>query len=308
MRKKKSKIELENIELKPQVIGYSFKKKNNLGRVIFIFICFILVVYYINDITIFINGLIGKQTSETIVENATGNKNKPNNQGESKEIVYNVFNNDLSLSESGLVINNFNYINNNLTFDANNNSSDVIDLTNRKYFMELYTEDKTLIQRMKIDFDSINANSKVSFSLDVSTPFYYLVLIEKSIDDYPVASYPEDENGIVTIVCTKNIDELIYKFKEDKLISVKHTVTDSNINDKDYSLKYLAYQNRASNYNALSGVDATFNGTLNGFSFIASLDLTEVDISKLNEKYYFDSSSTVRIVNFEIQTYGFTCK
>ena len=42
---KKEKVVLENIELKPQVIGKTYRKKSNLGRVIVIFIIFILVVY-----------------------------------------------------------------------------------------------------------------------------------------------------------------------------------------------------------------------------------------------------------------------
>ena len=44
-KKKKNIVVLEDTELKPQVIGYTYKKKSNLGRVIFIFIVFILAVY-----------------------------------------------------------------------------------------------------------------------------------------------------------------------------------------------------------------------------------------------------------------------
>ena len=36
-KKKNEHVILENIELKPQVIGYTYQKKSNIGRVIFIF-------------------------------------------------------------------------------------------------------------------------------------------------------------------------------------------------------------------------------------------------------------------------------
>ena len=57
-KKKNENVILENVELKPQVLGYTFQKKNNIGRVIFIFIAFILVVYYIDDISVFFNNLL----------------------------------------------------------------------------------------------------------------------------------------------------------------------------------------------------------------------------------------------------------
>ncbi len=307
MAKRKSKIELENIELKPQTIGYTYKKKSNLGRVIFIFFCFSIAIFYINDISVYINGLIGKKTSETISGNTVGNKEEPNNQDGSKKITYNVFSNNLVLSESGLVIDNFNYDNNTLTFDASNNSGNTIDLTNRKFYVEIYTESKMLIQRMKVDFDSINANSKVSFSFNVNDAFYYIVLIEKTIDDYPLPAYKENEAGFVVINCTKNIENLTYTFDGDKLATVKHTISDSNVSDSNYSIRYLASQNKASSYNTLTGVSATFNGTLNGYSYVVTIDLTKADMTKLNEKYYFDNTATPRIVDFEIQTYGFVC-
>ena len=76
-KKNKERIILENVELKPQVIGYTYQKKSNIGRVIFIFIIFALAVFYINDISTFINDLLGKNTAPSIKENTESNK--PNN-------------------------------------------------------------------------------------------------------------------------------------------------------------------------------------------------------------------------------------
>ena len=147
MARKKQNVVLEDIELKPQVIGYTYKKKSNLGRVIFIFIVFILVVYYINDISVFINNLIGKGSAETI-ENLSGsndNKNDNNVDKEKNEIVYNIFDNNLSIVEGDMILNNFIYENNKLTFDITNTTKNKLQLSQKKYFIEKYTENKKLL-------------------------------------------------------------------------------------------------------------------------------------------------------------------
>ncbi len=306
MAKKKTKIELENIELKPQVIGYTYKKKSNLGRVTFIFICFVLVIYYINDISVYINNLLGKNTAETIQNNTTSNKDKEDVPGESKNIVYNVFSEDLAITENNLVLNNFKLADKVLSFDANNNTNTMIDLTNKKYFLEIYTQGKTLLKRMKIDFNNINANSKISLMFDVDSEFYYIAIVEKTIDDYPQPSFTQT-NGIINFTCKKGNEEINYNFQDNKLTAIKHTIVDNNINDSDYSSRYLSYQNKVREYNNLNGVNAAFDGTVNGFKVTISIALSSLE-EKLSEKYYFQSETTPRIVNFEMETYGFKCQ
>ncbi len=310
--KKVSNVVLENVELKPQVIGHIYQKKSNLGRVIFIFVCFILVVYYINDISVFINNLLGRNTAITIGGNSSGN-NKPNNvpnggnNSSTKEIIYYEFNNNLTISESSLVLNNFKLNNNKLTFDANNNTNALVNLTNKKYFLELYTQNKTLLERIKVDFNSIEAGSKVSFNLDVKESFYYITIVEKSVDDYPSVNYPF-ESGIMSFTCSKNGEQVNYTFANEKLISLKHILNDSNINDANYLNRYNNYEREANTYNSLEGFTATFNGTDNGYTFIVSIDLEKVGTNNLNNKYYYALNTEPKVVSFEMQTYGFTCK
>ena len=308
--KRVSNIVLENIELRPQVIGHIYQKKSNIGRVIFIFICFILVVYYINDISVFINNLLGRDTAITIGGGSSSNKpNVPNNSNnnETKEIIYYEFKDGLTINESGLVLNNFKLSDNKLTFDANNNTNAIINLTNNKFFLELYTQNKTLLQRIKVDFNSIEANGKVSFSLDVDNPFYYVVIVEKTTNDYPSVDYPS-EAGIISFTCSKSGEQINYTFADEKLISIKHTINDSNINDANYLNRYNNYQREANTYNTLEGFTATFNGTDNGYSIIVSIDLEKTNSKNLTNKYYYNFGSEPKVVSFEMQTYGFSCK
>jgi len=311
-RKKYEKVVLENIELKPQVIGYTYKKKNNLGRVIFIFIAFALVVYYINDISVFVNKLIGKNSAQSIQELAgnENNKEQENNNGniEKNEIEFYEYSNSLTLTEENITLNNFNVLDNKLTFDIVNNSDKVIELAEENYFMELYNENKTLLERIKIDINTINIGSKVSFELDINSSFYYLAFEKKNIDDYPIVTLNNDENGIGIIKCTKGINEIIYTFSKDKLEKIKHTISDSNVSDVNYYTNYTAYQSKVTSYDNISGITATFNGSLNGYTAIIDVNLSQVDLNKINEKYYYTYNELPKVVKFEMQTYGFNCE
>jgi len=308
-KKNKEKVVLEDIELKPQVIGYTYKKKSNLGRVIFIFGIFLIVILYINEISVFINDLLGKKTPVSI-QNSTGNnnENKDNDEViENKEIIYNIYNSDLTITENNMILNNFNFINNVLTFDIKNNSNNQIDLSNKKYFLETYTEDKTLLERLKVDINTINEGNKISYKFNIKNNFYYLVLVEKTIEDYPVVKLNNNEFGIGYITCTKDIETIVYTFLNNELKTLKHSISDSNIADPEYNTRFLAYQNKINNYKTSSGIIATFNGTLNGYTAVIDIELEKVNLLFTQEKYYFNYKEIPKVVKFEMQTYGFNC-
>lgn len=307
-KKDKERIVLEDIELKPQVIGYTYQKKSNIGRVIIIFIAFLLAVFYINDISVFINNLLGKTTASTIGGNTTENNKKPSNvDATENEVIYNVYSNMLSITEGNVVLNNFNLTNNILTFDISNNSGEVVDLSNKKYFLETYTEDKTLLERHKVDINTINNSAKVSYELEMNSNFYYLVLEEKSIEDYPIVHLEYDESGYASISCMKGNENIIYNFSNDELLDIKQTISESDTTVEDYYLRYSAYQSKALSYNNIAGITATFNGSLNGYTAVFALDLQKVNLENIEEKYYYGYKEIPKVVKFEMETYGFTC-
>lgn len=304
----KKKVELENIELKPQVLGRSYVRKSNLGRIIFIFICFILVVYYINDISVFINGLLGKKTADTIVNNTNKDNNTNNKEEVPKEIVYNLYSTDLIISEAGLTISDFNYSDNILTFNARNDNVNVIDLSDKKYFLEVYTPDKTLIDRKKIDFGRINSGAKATFSFDIIGNIYYIVIVEKRVEDYPGTNYVADGNGFKNVTCYKGIEEIVYKFANDGLNFITHTIRDDNMNDQDYADRVIKYQNLVNSYSNKEGITASFNNTNTGYVAIISIGAEALQRYSIKDVYYFSQGENINVVNFEMQTYGFTCK
>ena len=309
MAKKEQSVKLENRELEPQVIGYSYKKKSNIGRVIFIFIAFIIVIYYINDISVFINNLLGKKSASSIQQLADEEKEKiHNNKNEytqKEQVSYYQISNNLEINVEGLTLNSFLYTNNILTFDAVNKTNKNIDLSNKNYFLEIYNENKTLLNRYKLDIKSINANTKTSFEFNINS-ISYIVVAEKTINDYPEVTLTES-NGVGLLTCYKDDETIVYTFSNNELMTIKHSIVSSDINASDYQLKESLYQSKVNTYNNMTGITATFNSTVNGYSAIFTLSLDQVNLVTLDEKYYYGYKELAKVVKFEMQTYGFSC-
>lgn len=306
-KKKNESVILENVELQPQVIGYTYKKKSNLGRVLVIFVAFALAIYFIDDISVYINKLLGRETSSIISEGAINHQKPIVDNPDHKDVVYNIFKDGLSFTQDEMTFTNFDYSNGILKFDILNDSTIKLDKSDHKYFIETYTENKTLLERRKIDINLIAEKAKISFSLEISKDFYYIVVIEKNVDDYPVVNINNDENGKGIITCTKGIETIEYTFLNNELNLVKDTINDSNVNNANYYSNYVGYQDKANRYNKIEGITATFNGTVNGYSAIFSLNLANVNLDGLNEKNYFSYKEVPKVVKFEMETKGFTC-
>ena len=303
MAKKKNNIILENVELKPQTIGYSYKKKSNLGRVIIIFAIFILVIFYINDISVYVNKLLGRESAATIEQLADEKKIiiEHGDNTKKEDIVYSPISESLEMTIGELLVNNFSYNNNVLTFDIINYTNKSIDLSLRKFFVELYNTEKTLLTRIKLDINTINANSKSSYEFNVDA-FDYIVIIEKVIDDYPEVSLTSNK-----ITCKNGIENIEYNFNDNGLISIIHTITDKNVSSSNYLTNLSLYQNKANIYNNFNGINATFSSSNDGFTATFNIDLENANLSSITEKYYYAYKELAKVVSFEMQTYGFSC-
>ena len=306
-KNKREKIILEDVELKPQVIGYTYKKKSNIGRVILIFIIFALAVYYINDLSLFINNLLGKETNKNI-QNLTQNNNDKNNEEdnpENREIIYNIYENYMIITNNEVTLTNFNLSNQQLSFDISNNTAKEIDLLSKKFFIETYSENKTLLERFKVDIKNLQENAKTNYKLDIKQEFYYIVFVEKTIDDYPNISL-NNENGVGLITCNKGIETITYKFNNDELVSIEHTITDNQVDDNYYT-RYSNYQKKSTSYSNIEGITSTFTGRVNGYSAVFNINLAKVSLEEVNEKYYFNYKEVPKVIKFEMETYGFQC-
>lgn len=306
---KKSNVILEDVELKPQIIGHTYKKKSNIGRTIIVIVILVLAVVYIDNVTLFINNLLGLQTSEEIKESANNNSNNLVNNDENK-IEYKEFNNDTSINNNNLVFNNFKLNNNVLSFDINNNTNRTIDVTAKKLFLETYSslENKSTVEAFKLDLKVINANSKVSLNVNTSKDFKVLAVIEKSINDYPDVSLNMNSLGIATLSCTKGYDRIDYTFNGTSLTSIKHNYSYNQVNNSNYQSELNNYKSLINRYQNISGVEATFTTSEYGFTALINIDLEKADLRNIDNKYYYGYKEAAKVVKYEMETYGFSCK
>ena len=307
-KKKNEKVVLEDIELKPQVIGHIYEKKTNIGRVIIIFVIFSLVVYFINDISVFFNNLIGKKSADTIKDIANDErKNRNKEESKDEEDEYYLFEDGLSLSLENLTIAHFNYNNNVLSFDVYNYSDNDIDLSNKNYYLETYNSSKSLLDTLKVDFNKISKKNKISINLDLNKEFTYLKFVEKSVDDYPNISLNYDSNGLANIVCQKNNDTITYTFNTEGLIKISDVYTDSN-NIDNYYLRYANSQNKVNTYNNINGIEASFSSVNNGYMVTINVDLEKANLDDIEEKYFYSYKENAKVINYEMTSYGYSCK
>lgn len=309
MAKKEKNIVLENIELKPQTIGLVAKKKSNMGRVLIIFVAFLLAIVFLPEITLYLNNLTGKYTPSTIKDSKTDNK-KHTGSKDSKEIVYTPLSGDSIIDEDNYKITNFSFINNIITFELTNKTDNTLDLTSNNYYLETYDENKTLLERFKIDVPVIKSKGTTSLSTSVTNNnITYVVFSKKNIDDYPVVDLNTDQNGYATLECSKDNQTIKYYFKDDLLYKLEDKFNyNYDPNDIGYNELLNKYQTRATSYDLIKGVSTSFNSSTNGFSTVVEVDLKIADLNELKENHYYKVETMAKVVSFEMQTYLYDCK
>lgn len=312
MAKKNQKIEVENIELKPQVIGKIEKKKNNIGRVLIIFIVFIFTIIFLPEITIFLNNKLGMKISPTIVDNKEETDNKPNNNNptSNNEIEYILFNENTEIKKDDYIVNSFSLINNQLSFNIQNTLDKSLDLSKDLLYLETYNESKTLIERFKIDLEPMGAKKSQSVKVVLTNPnIYYVSFVAKTTNDYPVVDLTKNDLGYATMTCKSGNDTIIYTFKNDELVTVKEEVIyNFNVLDQNYSSEFSKYQSKCANYDVINGVNTSFNNSTNGFTAVIEVDMAILEKDKLDEKYYYSYKEVPKVIKFEMETYGYKCE
>lgn len=312
MAKKNQKIEVENIELKPQVIGKIEKKKNNIGRVLIIFIVFIFTIIFLPEITIFLNNKLGMKIAPTIVDNKEEKDNKPNNNNptSNNEIEYILFNENTEIKKDDYIVNSFSLINNQLSFNIQNTLDKSLDLSKDLLYLETYNESKTLIERFKIDLEPMGAKKSQSVKVVLTNPnIYYVSFVSKTTNDYPVVDLTKNDLGYATMTCKSGNDTIIYTFKNDELVTVKEEVIyNFNVLDQNYSSEFSKYQSKCANYDVINGVNTSFNNSTNGFTAVIEVDMAILEKDKLDEKYYYSYKEVPKVIKFEMETYGYKCE
>lgn len=312
-KKKNQNIVITDKELTPSIIGKLDTKQKSPAILIIIFFIFIAVVLFLPDIQTYVENYLSGNNS-TINKKPNENNNPVDgneNSADNEEIVYYDYTSDLSITHESFTIFNIKVLNNHISFELKNNTNNVINLEDNKYYLEIYSSDTTLIQRIKISYGSLAPNSAKSYTYDldesVSNSLAKLLVATKTEADYPEVVLNTDESGIATLVCNKGYETITYTFGNLYLTNISDVVNYPASTDSSYNMALQNYQIMATAYDNIEGVSSTIVPLTTGFTFTTIIDLSNADITSLENKNYYNYKTLAKTVKFETESNGFSC-
>lgn len=310
-RKTKEPIVIDKTPLKATSLGNLETKENGpLVAILWVglFVVCIISLPYIAD---FVQNYQNNKIIDTPTKKPDHTSDN-NTQGEitKDQTIYN-FEKNLVITENKFNLSDFSVSNNALTFKITNVGGDVDYFKKHNYFVELFNDDKTLLQRIKFDGITINKSKTITLNVD-AVSFTKISFIEKDVKDYPNVTL-KTVSEIPTLTCQNKDLKVIYTFSTDednklKTIETNYSYASSN---KDYEQMLSRYETYATSYNSLGGVKATLIPINTGFTFKVNIDLATIPeasyTSTFTDKYYYSLDTEAKIVAFELKTSGFTC-
>ena len=310
-RKTKEPIVIDKTPLKATSLGNLETKEN--GPLVAILLVGLLVVCIIS--LPYIADFVQNYQNNKIIDTPTKKPDHTSDNNTKGEIpkdqaIYN-FEKNLVITENKFNLSDFSVANNVLTFKITNVGGDVDYFKKHNYFVELFNDDKTLLQRIKFDGITINKSKTITLNVD-AVSFTKISFIEKDVKDYPNVTLKK-VSEIPTLTCQNKDLKVIYTFSTDednklKTIETNYSYASTN---KDYEQMLSRYETYATSYNSLGGVKATLIPINTGFTFKVNIDLATIPeasyTSTFTDKYYYSLDTEAKIVAFELKTSGFTC-
>lgn len=305
---KKKQIVISEEELVPTTLAVvQDKKKANVFGMIWIFIIFIIFiagVIYLPEISAYINSYLNP---DVVVPNTPSkdNKKEDDTQDDTSVKEYTITN-ELEIAEESFKISSFNIENNTIKFKITNLTSEVLDLKDEHYFINLYNDSKKLLQRIYLQ-DIISPSSEADATYDLSDSSASIIsLVKISEEEYPSHIVTVPEEGVATLTCTKNYEKVEYLLNNNK-VYVTNLLYEVNTTDANFNNLYNNYQALQTTYNNIEGVSSNItleNGLL---SFKTIINLSSVKSDTLNLKTIYPFGTDAKVIYFEMTASGYTC-
>lgn len=306
---KKKKVVIVDQELTPTVLANFGKRKFPLIGVIILVIIFGAVIFYLPDISVFLDKylpFLGITTPEGYYKEPSNNPS----QKEEEETVIDEYQytEDLAIEEKDFILNNFVLKENNiLAIDINNKNSISLNLNDYNYYLQLYNSEKTLLQRIKFDDIIVNAKGRSTIEYNLNrTDIAYFTFFEITPDEYPAYIPNQNLDKEATLICTKDNRRINYLLNDNKLYAIEDIITVSNT-DPNYANLYTNYQANMTIYNNIPGVTSTLNVEEGSLKFSTYINLNALGTNNVNEITY-PKDTDAKIMNFELASKGYECK
>jgi|GEM_PF-5081316 len=291
----------------------------SVGGIVSMVLIFSLLIGAILGLPYLTEYLEEKKTEEN--GNSTSSSSSSSTEEEKPNIsddtpIYHTIGEGVTFTQSGLVFSNLGVQNENggyyIKFDVQNTNISNITFESRNYFLELYTEENTFVERIKLEGNLItNTTHNLSFAITIDSFLNAtkILLVEKKVSDYPEITLSTDlnQNGVLT--CVNGRSTVIYTFAENKLQSINDAYYYETLypEDSEYQNLSTKYQNLKVNYDTIDGVSAGWATTTTSFSFTATIDLSTANVSTLNNKNYYALNTEAKIVKFEMEAMRYAC-
>ena len=305
---KKKQIVISEEELVPTTLAVvQDKKKANVFGMIWIFIIFIIFiagVIYLPEISAYINSYLNP---DVVVPSTPSKDNKKEDDTKDETSVkeYKIAN-DLEITEESFKISNFNIENNTIKFKITNLTNEVLELKDAHYFVNLYSDNKKLLQRIYLQ-DILSPSSETDAAYDLSDSSAKVIsLVKISEEEYPSHIVTVPEEGVATLTCTKNYEKVEYLLNNNK-VYVANLIYEVNTTDVNFNNLYNNYQTLQTTYNNIEGVSSNItleNGLLN---FKTIINLSSVKSDTLNLKSVYPFGTDAKVIYFEMTASGYTC-
>ncbi len=314
MAKQKIKnFKLEPEELKPVTIGIFESRKRSSVSIFLILTSFILVVVFLPQLSDLFNKFFNPEAE--IPNGGTIEPIKPPGSDE-EEDYHDTFYDlalDLKIERNDITVGGFvvDAINNTLSFNVINNLTKDINLTDLHYYLELYTSDHTLLERIKINGGLIGSgadnNIKKTLGTGVASELDAFVLVKIEEKDYAPIDLEVDDLGNASLVCSRPHEKVTYKFTKGLLKEFSSEVSYS-LTDADYATYALKYQEQAMTYSSRPGITSSYIELNGAFNIATTVDLNHAERTTIFNADTFILDTEAKIINFEMEAQGFDCE
>lgn len=294
MRVKKTKAQITDKELTPTVLAIVKKDRLNPLYLIILLLIFGAVIFFLPEVGILINKYIIPKVDSRLTDITKKKTKYP-------------FSYSLTIKEKDLfTLSNFNARENKLEFTILNLQEKPLDMTKYNYFLEMFDDKNTLLQRIHLKDISLDSNASTKVVYDISNDnINYLVLREIKVNEYPAYNMIQDENGNSLLTCTKENEKIEYYFKNNSLLKIKDTF-ELSTNDNNYANLWTTYQNLAAEYNKTNGVKSLINNENDKLTFTTDIDLNINDNVKIRNIIY-KKNTIGKVIHFELEANGYIC-
>ncbi len=297
------------------------KDANPLGVVIF-FIILIAFSFFLPKIVSKYGSIFEKKhnyfnTNSTVPSGDKKGEEKPDEPEEEKDPDLHSFSDPSSIKKGDISFLNFVKSNNNgtyeLAFSMMNDGETIFDFS-KKFFIEFYSGDIKIGEKLIYSYDSIAPKAATQFVININKDEYensnnYKV-VEKTIDDYPIPTLATSDGDYKTLTCINGNNELVYYFKEDLLEKIDEDTKVPN-SDPKYQDKLAQANTESINLRAIEGIDsAVIETSQGGMDLKTNINLEVIPtttLTSLKQYKYFKYHEQSSVVKYEAKGIGYTC-